>query len=250
MRSPPRTTCSSSHGRAAEILRRDVAGSRVGITIDLVEIQPHTDVRGGCSPRRGCRTGSATAGTSIRCCAASTPPTWSSTTRPSLPSIADGDLEAIAAPLDFMGVNYYTRSVVARLGGGHRGHRPAGGRRADGDGLGGVPGRARTGCCVRLADEYEIPPLYITENGAAYVDGAAPRRERPRPGADRVPRAATSTRSRRRSRTASASTATSSGRCSTTSSGATATPSASGWSTSTTRRSSACRSRATAGTAT
>ena len=29
-----------AHGRAAEILRRDVPDARVGITIDLVEIQP------------------------------------------------------------------------------------------------------------------------------------------------------------------------------------------------------------------
>ena len=29
-----------------------------------------------------------------------------------LPPIDDGDLETIAAPLDFLGVNYYTRSVV------------------------------------------------------------------------------------------------------------------------------------------
>ena len=61
----------------------------------------------------------------------------------SVPAIADGDLEAIAAPLDFMGVNYYTRNVVrADPQTGIRGQRPGRRRRADRDGLGGVPGRA------------------------------------------------------------------------------------------------------------
>ena len=88
-----------------------------------------------------------------------------------LPAIADGDLEAIAAPLDFMGVNYYTRNVV-------RAHPQTGPRSASRstdaertamgwevypDGLSDAPDA--------LNAEYELPPLYITENGAAYTDG-------------------------------------------------------------------------------
>ena len=31
---------------------------------------------------------------------------------PLAPRVREGDLEAIAAPLDFLGINYYTRNVV------------------------------------------------------------------------------------------------------------------------------------------
>ena len=41
---------------------------------------------------------------------------------------------------------------------------------------------------ARLHRDYELPPLYITENGAAFADARA-QRHRPRPAADLVPRA-------------------------------------------------------------
>ena len=90
---------------------------------------------------------------------------------PSLPTIADGDLEAIAAPIDFMGVNYYTRSVVHASTAGTAVAAP---RRRTSNGrrwAGRSTRRACIGCSCALAEDYEIPPLYITENGAAYVDG-------------------------------------------------------------------------------
>jgi beta-glucosidase len=101
---------------------------------------------------------------------------------------AHGDAAAIAAPIDFLGVNYYSRHVV-------RAARPdragAGGRREPAwVGAGDVEkldtGRPKTkmGWEVdstgllemlrRLADEYDAPPLYITENGAAFDDEVTP----------------------------------------------------------------------------
>jgi beta-glucosidase len=92
---------------------------------------------------------------------------------PILPSIHDGDLATIAAPLDFLGVNYYTRTVVRA--------DPAGGApvTVEDDGV----ERTEMGWEVypdglyellrRLGDEYELPPLYVTENGAAYADRRA-----------------------------------------------------------------------------
>jgi beta-glucosidase len=87
-----------------------------------------------------------------------------------LPPIQDGDLETIAAPLDFLGVNYYTRSVVRA---GANGGEP---EAVEADGV----ERTAMGWEVypdglyellrRLRDEYELPPLYVTENGAAYAD--------------------------------------------------------------------------------
>ena len=83
-----------------------------------------------------------------------------------------GDLEAIAAPLDFLGVNYYTRgvvrsSVVPEAENAPRTIFPN-------------PERTEMGWEVypeglyellgRLHFDYRFPALYVTENGAAYPD--------------------------------------------------------------------------------
>ena len=86
-----------------------------------------------------------------------------------------GDSEAIAAPLDFLGVNYYTRTV-------HRDHSAA-------DNLPQMifpaPQLETTWTemdweiypeglyqvLMRLHREYHLPKLYITENGCSFSDG-------------------------------------------------------------------------------
>lgn len=86
---------------------------------------------------------------------------------PPLP-IQEGDLERIAAPLDFLGVNYYTRARVA-LGEGRYPVRYL------------PPKGPTTGMGWEVYPEglyrllhrlgQEVPwPLYVTENGAAYPD--------------------------------------------------------------------------------
>ena len=82
-----------------------------------------------------------------------------------LPTIEDGDMDTIAAPLDFLGINYYTRSVVRASVGEVRG-RGGGAHR---DGLGGVPGRPLSAARAS-ADRVRAPRVYITENGAAFAD--------------------------------------------------------------------------------
>jgi beta-glucosidase len=86
-----------------------------------------------------------------------------------------GDMEIIATPIDFLGVNYYTRGVIK-----------------DAPGTGGtnleqitVPGSEYTemgwevypqglyNLLMKLTADYGIP-LYITENGAAFVDEVTP----------------------------------------------------------------------------
>ena len=82
-----------------------------------------------------------------------------------------GDLAAISAPMDFLGVNYYNPVVVRAsdadpvLGLEHvapTGWTTAMGWAVDADGLRSVLTRLRT--------EYDVPPVYITENGAAFDD--------------------------------------------------------------------------------
>jgi beta-glucosidase len=89
---------------------------------------------------------------------------------PILPTIDDGDLSTIAAPLDFLGVNYYTRSVVRAdpedgtpvMVDAEDVERTAMGWEVYPDGL--------FELLVRLQNDYTLPPLYVTENGAAYAD--------------------------------------------------------------------------------
>ena len=85
--------------------------------------------------------------------------------------VQPGDMETIAAPTDFLGVNYYTRAVL----------------RADGNVPPGeaeeLKTRERTDMgweiypeglymlLCRLHFEYRIPKIVITENGASYGDG-------------------------------------------------------------------------------
>lgn len=89
--------------------------------------------------------------------------------------VADGDLEAISAPVDFLGVNYYMRHrVAADPNDPERGFAilvpgepiTAMGWGIDPDGL--------TALLVRLDADYPKLPLYITENGAAFYDYVDP----------------------------------------------------------------------------
>ncbi|MEV7277476.1 GH1 family beta-glucosidase [Streptomyces sp. NPDC093111] len=96
--------------------------------------------------------------------------------------VRDGDLDAIAAPIDALGVNYYAPAVVAAGtsatpspwpgAAGHVRFVPLPGPRTamdwpvDADGL--------YELLVRLRDELPDVPLLITENGAAYDDYADP----------------------------------------------------------------------------
>ena len=84
--------------------------------------------------------------------------------------VRPGDLETIAQPLDFLGVNYYTRSRVQASRRGlaePRTMKPSGALTTMGwevypDGL-----RATL---VRLHEDYGPRSIFVTENGAAYPD--------------------------------------------------------------------------------
>src|SRR5262245_45422453 len=102
--------------------------------------------------------------------------------------IADGDAATIAAPIDFLGVNYYSRHVVRAA----RQDRDDAGARRDPAWVGAADvekvdtGRPKTrmgweidptgllDVLHRLAREYDAPPLYVTENGAAFADEVTP----------------------------------------------------------------------------
>ena len=188
----PRPARARARGRgaAARVARRRGSGSRsTSSRITRSRARPRI------SPRSRARTAIATAGSSTPSSKAATPRTCSSTTPTCCRAIEPDDLTTIAAPLDFLGVNYYTRSVVKA--------DPNGGEPIT------VPGDdvERTGMgweiypdglyelLVRLHERYDLPPLYVTENGAAFPDSRSngsvpdPRAHllrRPPPGRDRT----------------------------------------------------------------
>jgi beta-glucosidase len=77
-----------------------------------------------------------------------------------------GDARLIAQPLDFIGVNYYN-PIVSVAAQPFSPARP--GVPVTDMGWEVAPG-ALTDLLVRLDCDYQLPPLYITENGAAYKD--------------------------------------------------------------------------------
>ena len=165
------------------------------------------------------------------------------------PPVRDGDLATISVPLDFLGVNNYSRRIVRAGLNGTVIDVPAPGGELTDMGWEVYP----DGLFDSLrADAPRVRRRVDLRHGERRrVRGRPqPRRPNPRRRADRVPRRLSRRDRERRSPKASRCAATSSGRCSTTSSGRSATPSGSASSTSTTRRSSGCRRTASTGTGT
>ena len=156
-----------SHGLAAEVLRRDVRGARVGIAIDLNPVYPETDSEAD-------RAASwAADGENNRWFLdavfrgeypADIVERWA----PAAPPVLDGDMATISAPIDLLGVNYYTRRVVRAVEDGfvevYQGDAP----HTD-IGWEVVP-EAFYELLVRLRDDYAPSAISITENGAAFED--------------------------------------------------------------------------------
>ncbi len=82
------------------------------------------------------------------------------------PTVLAGDMEAICQPLDFLGVNYYTRSVVQA---GQPFDVKTSGLPLTDMGWEVYP-QGLTDLLVRISREYPLPPIYVTENGAAFRD--------------------------------------------------------------------------------
>lgn len=84
-----------------------------------------------------------------------------------------GDLDLISAPLDFMGINYYTRNLARADAGDNLPQElvlaPEGPENWTELGWEHYPQGLHYVLC-RMAFEYQLPKVYITENGAAYSD--------------------------------------------------------------------------------
>ena len=97
--------------------------------------------------------------------------------------VRDGDMERVRAPLDFLGINLYSRTLVAHatgdpLGLGARAAGPMGGDQGRKTDFGWeVWPEALYDMVMRITRDYDRPILEITENGCSYGDGPDARGE-------------------------------------------------------------------------
>ncbi|MBF6589324.1 MAG: beta-glucosidase [Ktedonobacterales bacterium] len=159
------------HGSAVPILRQNSAGARVGIALNLGPVYPDTSTPAD-------RAAATLAdGTYNRwfldaLFKGSYPPDVLAVLGDRAPRTQAGDMEIIRAELDFLGVNYYTRSFW-KAAPGRNSAGIAEVRREDVE-------RTAMDCeiyseglyevLVRVQREYAPPRLYITESGAAFDD--------------------------------------------------------------------------------
>jgi beta-glucosidase len=155
------------HGRAVEVIRRTHPAAQVGITVDVVPMHPATNADADVAAAR-VEDGFRNRWILDPILRGAYPDDVVRRFEEILPRVQDGDLETIAAPLDFLGVNYYRRHVVAAGPDGPvvlevpEGEHTAVGWEVYPDGLHEL--------LVRLHEEYRPPPLFVTENGAAFGD--------------------------------------------------------------------------------
>ena len=87
-----------------------------------------------------------------------------------LPEIKSGDMALISQKLDFLGINSYSRSVISAKEG--RLEKIPGSEYTEMGWEVCAPAFRRM--LVRINNDYRLPPVYITENGAAFNDVVTP----------------------------------------------------------------------------
>jgi beta-glucosidase len=157
-----------SHGWAAEAIRRTKPDANVGITLVLNPAYPASDSEADRAAAQHAD-GFFNRWFLDPILRGSYPADLLEYFAPSGPPVQDGDLETIAAPIDFLGVNYYSRQVLRANPSGERPLvvRPEAEYTAmDWE----IYPKGLFDLLVRVRDDYDPPPIYITENGAAFAD--------------------------------------------------------------------------------
>jgi beta-glucosidase len=161
-----------AHGKAVQVVRSMYPKSRVGITFDLSPTHPAStsDADQQAAKLADIWRNSWFLDPVLR----GRYPPGSPNLEAFLPSESRDDLAEISAPVDFVGINYYSRMVVTMdsdTGLPQPVDPPAWSERTDAgweifpEGL--------SDLLLRIHGEYGVKSVYITENGAAYGDGPA-----------------------------------------------------------------------------
>lgn len=169
-----------SHGRAVDVLRRNSPRSEVGIVQIVTPVHPASGMDADRDAARhadgACnrwyldpvfRASYPADALADRVCLGHLP-------GPEPDFIRAGDLECIATPTDFIGVNYYSRSVVtAGPDGRPVAVRPVPEQELTDMGWEVYPAGLHE-VLLRIHREYRPGKIYLTENGAAYADPPGP----------------------------------------------------------------------------
>ncbi len=171
-----------SHGKAVPVIRACSPGAQVGIVHNLEWVEPATSSEEDVAAA-GRHDGAFNRWFLDPVFRGQYPPDMMAWFDGALPEIRDGDLEAMSVPIDFLGVNYYTRRIMAHdpAGRGTQGRSVLAARqvhwpftaRADFEEWEIAPeGLYRT--LLRVAREYKPAFLYVTENGTSLPDAPGP----------------------------------------------------------------------------
>jgi beta-glucosidase len=154
-----------SHGLALQALRADGAREPLGIVLNLAHMEPATPSAEDAAATHRAEAGGRRWYTDALFLGRY-PEEVLSDLGADMPHIEPGDLAAIAQPLDYLGVNYYSRAVCSAKG-------PFDVKTS------GLPLTdmgweiypvGLTKLLQTLHREYTLPPVWITENGAAFPD--------------------------------------------------------------------------------
>ena len=154
-----------SHGLSLQALRAQGCASRLGIVLNLSPIAPATNSAEDVA-RAQLEDGCAVRWYMDPLFKGGYPQDVLDHLGQDAPRIEPGDLAHIATPMDFLGVNYYTRSVVSAAG---PWDVTTGGKALTDMGWEVYP-EGLTELLLRLHRDYRVPPMYVKENGAAFKD--------------------------------------------------------------------------------
>jgi beta-glucosidase len=91
---------------------------------------------------------------------------------PHLPQNFESDMATVSTPLDWVGINYYTRSLHVHGGDDPRWARTTTGPNEKNDLGWEIYPKGLTDLLVRVSREYTKLPIYVTENGMSETDDA------------------------------------------------------------------------------
>ena len=207
---PRRGRCTTCSSRTAPASRRcGPRASRTSASSPTCRRSSRRPMRRTMSRRRGSPTGPTTAGISTGSTRAAIRTTWWRRSSPTCPRTSRRDMPTVSAPLDWVGINYYTRSLHVHGGDDPRWAKSIAGPLEKNDLGWEIYPKGLTDLLVRVSREYTKLPIYVTENGMSETttSGASPTTT------------GTSRRCAMRRNRAPTCAATSRGRCSTTTSG-------------------------------
>ena len=154
-----------SHGMALQALQANGHGSRLGIVLNLSPMHAATDAPADLEKTR-LEDGKLLRWYMDPLFRGSYPEDVVAYLGADAPQVHKGDMDIICTPMDFLGVNYYSRSVISAQG-------PwdvhSSGREITDMGWEVYP-EGLTELLVRMHQDYAVPPLYVTENGGAFKD--------------------------------------------------------------------------------